>query len=65
MSIEEPHNWTEAEIETEIINQVYKSLEDLGAPPELLAIVGSWKDTLPSHQVLEMLYAYNSVTKKD
>jgi hypothetical protein len=35
-------------------------LERLDADPELLAIVGSWRDTLPDQDVLRMLRDYNA-----
>lgn len=37
-----------------IIQKIYLALENLKAKPELLAIIGSWKDTLPDQEVLEM-----------
>jgi len=38
-------------------------LERLGADAELLAIVGSWRDTLDDRGVLSMLREHNSTGK--
>jgi hypothetical protein len=35
------------------------ALERLGAEPELLSIVGSWRDTLDDTEVLALLRRYN------
>ncbi len=47
-------------VTAQIAGEIYIALEDLGAGPELLAIVGSWRDTLPDQDVLRMLKDYNA-----
>ncbi len=42
-----------------IVGEIYKAMEDLGAPPKLLGIVGSWCDTLDDADVLVMLRLWN------
>lgn len=42
-----------------IKSEIYKAFEKLGAPPELLAIIGSYHDTLPDEDILSMLKDYN------
>jgi hypothetical protein len=39
------------------------AMELLGADPELLSIVGSWRDTLDDAEVLSMLREYNATGK--
>ena len=39
---------------------LYKKLEGLGANRELLAVVGSWGDTLDDEEVLELLQQWNA-----
>jgi hypothetical protein len=40
--------------------ELYIALERLGADPELLAIVGSWQDTLSDAEVLAALRDFNA-----
>jgi hypothetical protein len=40
--------------------RIYIALERLDAGPELLAIVGGWRDTLPDADVRRMLREYNA-----
>jgi hypothetical protein len=40
---------------------LYKKLEALGADRELLAIVGSWRDTLDDEEILALLTEWNAV----
>jgi hypothetical protein len=42
-----------------IVNKIYFALSKLGAPDELLAIVGSWGDTMDHGGTLEHLRAFN------
>jgi hypothetical protein len=42
-----------------INREIYKALERLGAEPELLAIVGSYGDSLEDEDVLAMLKDWN------
>jgi hypothetical protein len=51
---------TEQDIRRKIAGEIYTALERLGADPELLAIVGSWRDTLPDAEVLLMLRDWNA-----
>jgi hypothetical protein len=44
----------------QIARELYAALERLGADAELLAIVGSWRDTLDDGEVLSMLREYNA-----
>jgi hypothetical protein len=46
-------------IKLAIGQEIYKALEKLGAPVELLSVVGSYGDTLPDKHVLLYLRAYN------
>jgi hypothetical protein len=46
-----------------IIRQLYVALERLGADPELLSIVGSWRDTINDAEVFALLRRYNSTGK--
>lgn len=48
------------EINPELISEINKALESLGAPMGLLCAVGSIGDTLTDDEVLEMLRAYNT-----
>jgi hypothetical protein len=43
-----------------IADEICTALERLDADAELLAIVGSWRDTLPDADVLRMLREYNA-----
>ena len=52
-------------IQNKIIAEVYKAFEKFGATSEMLAIVGSWGDTLTDTEVFEMLAHWNSVTQPD
>jgi hypothetical protein len=38
-------------------------LEQLSADPELLAVVGSWRDTLNDDEILEHLKSFNTTGK--
>jgi hypothetical protein len=38
-----------------VLTTAYNDLEQLGAEPELLATVGSWRDTLDDEEVLNLL----------
>jgi hypothetical protein len=44
----------------QIVGEIYTALERLDADTELLAIVGSWRDTLDDWEVLSMLRDYNA-----
>lgn len=48
------------DIQGEIKNEISTALEQLGAHPQLLAIVGSWGDTLTDEAVLEALKDWNA-----
>lgn len=52
------------DLEYEIRGEILHALEQLGAPPYLLGIVGSWGDTLTDEQVLKMLQDWNAGTFK-
>lgn len=43
-----------------IVRQIYAALTLLGAPMELLALVGSWGDTLDDEDVLDQLEQWNA-----
>jgi hypothetical protein len=42
-------------------SDLYKRLDALGADRELLAIVGSWRDTLDDEEILALLTEWNAV----
>lgn len=42
-------------IADKIIHELYRSVELLGADEQLLALIGSWNETLPDATVLEGL----------
>jgi len=52
-----------ADLKAQIARQIYIALERLGADAELLAIVGSWRDTLGDAEVLSMLRDNNTTGK--
>jgi hypothetical protein len=43
----------------EIVREIPKALESLGADRELLATVGSWGDTLDDEEVLMLIKKWN------
>lgn len=45
---------------SEIMVEVSRALVGLGAQPELLSIVGSFRDTLDDDEILDMLRSYNA-----
>jgi hypothetical protein len=45
-----------------IANEIYIALKHLGAEPMLLAIIGSWGDTLSDEEVLSALQDWNNKT---
>jgi hypothetical protein len=45
----------------EITGELYIALERLGADAELLAIIGSWRDTLSDEEALAALQEYNAI----
>jgi hypothetical protein len=49
-------------VNREVVAEIYRSLETLGAKFDLLGIVGSWGDSLPESQVLRLLRAWNNST---
>jgi hypothetical protein len=51
------------DVNTQIASEIYTALERLDAAPELLAIVGSWRDTLDDAEVLRLLREYNTTGK--
>jgi hypothetical protein len=55
-----PYALRRPDLNAQIVREVYTALERLGAGPELLAIVGSWRDTLDDADVLRMLREYNA-----
>ena len=46
-------------IEQQISSEIYRAFELLGADRELLAVVGSWGDTLEDEDVLTFLKEWN------
>jgi hypothetical protein len=46
---------TQMSIEQEIRSEIYRALDALGADANLLSTVGSWGDTLPDNDVLQLL----------
>ena len=47
-----------------VVDEIYVALENLGAPPVLLSIIGSWGDTLTDEQVLAALKSWNAGVRK-
>jgi hypothetical protein len=47
-------------IQSEIVEEICKAMDGLGADYGLLATVGSWGDTLPEAEVLSQLKEWNS-----
>lgn len=47
------------ETQLRIIGQMYKAFENLGADMDILSLVGSFGDTLPDDEILEMFEQYN------
>ena len=45
----------------EITNELYKAVEDLGGSPCLLAMIGSWADTLDDDEILAGLKRHNEM----
>jgi hypothetical protein len=50
-------------VRAQIANEFYTTLEQLSADPELLAVVGSWRDTLNDDEILEHLKSFNRTGK--
>jgi hypothetical protein len=48
------------DFKAEIAHELYVALERLGADEELLAVVGSWRDTLSDEDALLMLREFNT-----
>jgi hypothetical protein len=51
------------DVRTQIANEFYTTLKQLSADPELLAVVGSWRDTLNDDEILEHLRSFNRTGK--
>jgi hypothetical protein len=49
------------DIRADVAHQQYVALERLGAHEELLAVVGSWRDTPSDEKVLMMLRECNTI----
>jgi hypothetical protein len=47
------------DLQAQIAREICTVLERLGADPELLAVVGSWRDTLDDAEILALLKEYN------
>lgn len=48
------------ELSSKIMQQIYKAVEKLGGDMELLSLIGSYGDTLPASEILELLEDYNN-----
>jgi hypothetical protein len=46
-------------LEMQIRSEIYLAMESLGAPPRLLAVIGSWGDTLSDEAVAALLKEWN------
>ena len=44
---------------SDIVHEIYKAFQRLGAPPEFLSIIGSYGDTLEDSEVLQLLEEWN------
>ncbi|MEA4857086.1 MAG: hypothetical protein AAGU21_01180 [Solidesulfovibrio sp.] len=54
-----PHH-PEAHLFSKILTQISKAAENLGADPDLLAGIGSWRDTMDDQETLDYMTAYNN-----
>lgn len=52
------------EVQIEIIGEISETLGMLGATGGLMACIGSWGDTLPQDEVLEMWRDWNRLAKQ-
>jgi chloramphenicol 3-O-phosphotransferase len=52
-------------IADKIIHELYRSVELLGADEQLLALIGSWNETLPDKTVLEGLQFWIKCKKEE
>jgi hypothetical protein len=50
---------SKSDLELEIINQIYKVVENLGGKSDILAIIGSYGDTLDDNNILSFLKTWN------
>ncbi len=48
------------DLKMQICGELYIAIERLGAGPELLSVVGGWRDNLDDKDVLRMLTEYNA-----
>lgn len=53
----------EQPLKVKIGDEIYRAAEALGASPDLLAIVGSYGDTLDDQDILSALQHYNQTDK--
>jgi hypothetical protein len=51
------------DVRAQIASEFYTTLEQLSADPELLAVVGSWRDTLNDDEILGHLRSFNRTGK--
>ncbi len=51
-------------VQLKIINEIAETLAMLGAPSGLMACIGSWGDTLPQDEILEMWRDWNQLAKQ-
>jgi hypothetical protein len=51
---------TAPDLKAQIAHEISIALERLGADEELLAIIGSWRDTLDDAHILALLREYNA-----
>lgn len=48
-----------SDLQYQIVAEISEAIEKLGGDPELLAVIGSWGDTLTEDEVLQGLKEYN------
>lgn len=53
------------DINADIKNEISRALEILGADRQLLAIVGSWGDTLSHREILRLLREWNASAARE
>lgn len=51
------------DVRVRLASEFYTTLEQLSADPELLSVVGSWRDTLDDEEILEHLKSFNRTGK--
>lgn len=51
------------DLTAKIAGEIYRAMERLGAEPDLLSILGSYRDTLDDAEILSLLRDWNATGK--